>query len=107
MNYANITTCDVCNGEGLGVVLWVTGCDVHCHGCHNPETWDPSSGNKFTSEVLDVLVKELSKDGIDRLTLTGGHPLMPCNRETIKDIIKHIRKSLIIFVLSIIKILLY
>ena len=92
MNYESITTCDVCNGKGLGVVLWVSGCDVQCKGCHNMETWDANSGNEFTNETLSLLIEELKRDGIERLTLTGGHPLMPCNRQQVKEIIEHVRE---------------
>ena len=79
MNYESITTCDVANGEEIGVVLWVSGCDLHCPGCHNQETWDPSSGKPFDDKAKEVLFKELSKEEIKRLTISGGHPLMPCN----------------------------
>ena len=91
MNYESITTCDVCNGEGVGVVLWVSGCDIHCPGCHNKETWDPNSGKTFTSEDFDKIVEQLSRPEITRLTLSGGHPLMPCNRSMINLIIQGIR----------------
>lgn len=91
MNYESITTCDVCNGEGLGVVLWVSGCDVHCKGCHNKDTWEPDSGKKFTEESLKLLCGELNRSSIKRLTLSGGHPLMPCNRSDVKNIIQHVR----------------
>ena len=91
MNYESITTCDVCNGEGIGVVLWVSGCDIQCPGCHNKETWDPSSGKKFTSEAFNKIIEQLNRPEITRFTLSGGHPLMPCNRAAVKTILKNIR----------------
>ena len=66
MNYESITTCDIANGEGLGVVLWVSGCDVQCPGCHNKETWDPSSGKKFDQKAIDLLSNELKRKEINR-----------------------------------------
>lgn len=30
MNYHDITKCDMLNGDGLRVVLWVSGCSYHC-----------------------------------------------------------------------------
>lgn len=91
MNYESITTCDIANGEGLGVVLWVSGCDVQCPGCHNKETWDPSSGKKFDEKALDLLSNELKRKEISRFTISGGHPLMPCNREVVREIIHWVK----------------
>lgn len=93
MNYNSITTCDVCNGEDVGVVLWVSGCDVKCKGCHNKQTWDPNSGKLFDDDALQILDSELNKDEIKRLTISGGHPLMPCNRQDIKNIILWVREN--------------
>lgn len=39
MNYLQITHEDVCNGDGLRVVLWLSGCSHHCYNCQNPQTW--------------------------------------------------------------------
>ena len=93
MHYSGITTCDVCNGEGIGVVLWVSGCDVKCKGCHNKETWDPQHGKDFDVDALNELMCELERPEISRLTLSGGHPLMPCNRECVKSLIELIRDA--------------
>ena len=91
MNYTAITTCDICNGEDLGVVLWVSGCDVKCPGCHNKETWDPEAGKPFTEATLKLILTELERPELTRLTLSGGHPLMPCNRSAITDLILEVR----------------
>ena len=93
MNITNITTCDVCNGEGLGVVVWVSGCDIKCPGCHNQETWDPTYGTKFTEEHEKLIFKELNRSEISRITFSGGHPLMPCNIDKVKDLIIQIRSN--------------
>lgn len=91
MNFCGITTCDVCNGSGIGVVLWVSGCDIHCPGCHNKETWDPNYGKKFTINDKLKLFEELKRPEITRLTLSGGHPLMPCNRKEILNLIQDVK----------------
>ena len=51
LRYHNITKDDMLNGEGLRVVLWVSGCPHKCKGCHNPQTWDPNSGITFDEEA--------------------------------------------------------
>ena len=87
MNYMKIVPCDIANGEGVRVSLFVSGCNHHCPGCHNPQTWDPNAGQPFTEETLNELIELLRPDYIQGLTLTGGDPLYPENREIISDII--------------------
>lgn len=91
MNYQKITKYDIANGEGVRVVLWVSGCNHHCEGCHNPETWDPTSGQPFTKETMDELLEALEPDYIAGLTLSGGDPLFPKNRETVYKILKTVK----------------
>lgn len=94
MNYKKITTCDICNGDGLGVVLWVSGCDVHCKGCHNMGTWDFDSGDIWGIYSNQVLISELKKPYISRLTLSGGHPLAPKNIKECTALCKSVKKNL-------------
>ena len=65
MNYHNITTDDMLNGDGLRTVLWVAGCSHHCKGCQNPITWDENGGLPFDEaaekelfEKSELLLKE-------------------------------------------------
>ena len=75
MNYHNITKDDMKNGDGLRVVLWVSGCDHHCKGCHNPQTWEFDSGIPFDTNAMNELLNALDKPYIQGLTLTGGNPI--------------------------------
>lgn len=63
------------NGDGLRCVVWFAGCKHHCPGCHNPETWDFNCGHEITSEDMQIIYDQLSKEEISGLTLTGGDPL--------------------------------
>ena len=47
------------NGDGLRVVLWVSGCEHHCPGCHNPITWNPDDGIVFDDAAKQEIFKEL------------------------------------------------
>ena len=53
-----VTVDDMLNGDGLRTVLWVSGCDHHCHGCHNPQTWNEKSGLPFDEKAKAELAKE-------------------------------------------------
>lgn len=75
MNYHNIDHCDMLNGEGIRVSLWVSGCSLHCKGCQNPQTWRFNSGIPFDEDALNELYKALDKPYIQGLTLTGGNPM--------------------------------
>lgn len=92
MNYHNISKDNMNNGDGVRVVLWVSGCEHHCPECHNPETWNYSSGINFDGNALAEIYDELSKDYVNGITFSGGDPLAPQNREFVEHIIKWISK---------------
>ena len=93
MNYHNITTDDMLNGDGLRVVLWVSGCSQKCFNCHNPQTWDFNSGIPFTEETMQELLDDLSQPYISGLTLSGGHPLEYQNINTVYRIVKTVKEK--------------
>ncbi len=90
MNYHNITKCDVLNGEGVRVVLWVSGCSHHCKNCHNAVTWDENGGLPFDECAKQELFDALDNDDIDGITFSGGDPLFLGNREVVGNLIKEI-----------------
>ena len=91
MYYCNINKVDVCNGEGLRVVLWLSGCSHKCKGCQNPQTWDADSGIPFNESAKEELFRELDKDYISGLTLTGGDPLHETNLDGVLNLVNEIR----------------
>lgn len=91
MNYHNITKDDMLNGEGLRVVLWVSGCSHHCKNCQNPITWDPDDGLPFDEAAKAELFAELEKPYISGITLSGGDPLYCGNRGAIGELVKEIK----------------
>ena len=86
MNYMKITKCDIANGPGCRVTLWVSGCEHHCFNCHNPETWPTTAGKPFTKQTMDTLIALTAPYYIAGLTFSGGDPLHPANRETVMKI---------------------
>ena len=93
VNYHMIRTDDMLNGDGLRVVLFLSGCEHQCNGCHNPETWDVGSGKPLTISVLKKIYQELDKDYISGITLSGGDPFHPANRAFVLYLLKDIRKK--------------
>lgn len=93
MNYHKIEKTSVANGTGIRVVLWVSGCSLHCKGCHNPETWDLCSGKPFNEEAKKELFDALDKPYIQGITLSGGHPLENENLEDVYLLIKEIKEK--------------
>ena len=91
MNYIKVTKNDIANGIGIGCVLWVSGCDIHCKNCHNQSTWDFNAGQPFTEDTMQEILLTLTKPYISRLTLSGGHPLDPHNAPKVLEIVKRVK----------------
>lgn len=92
MFYHNITHDDMNNGEGIRVVLWVSGCEHRCSECHNRETWSYQSGINFDNKALTELYDEMNKDYVTGVTFSGGDPLAPRNREFVEHILTWLKK---------------
>lgn len=90
MRYHNITKDDMLNGDGLRTVLWVSGCNHNCKECHNPVTWDIRGGIPFDDAAKKELFEALDKSYMSGLTLSGGDPLHPDNREDIAKLIDEV-----------------
>ena len=91
MYYAGIKNHDVANGPGFRVTLFVSGCRNRCKGCFNPETWSFTYGQEFTGETLQELVRLIDNDNIQGLSILGGDPFEPENRETVYEICKLVK----------------
>ena len=93
MKYHNITKDDMLNGDGLRVVLWVSGCEHHCPGCQNPVTWDPQDGVEFNEDAEKEIFEQLEKDYISGITFSGGDPLFPANEKTVTEFAKRLKSQ--------------
>lgn len=94
MNYAAIKNCDIANGPGVRVSLFVSGCTHHCPGCFNEVAWDFDYGVPFTEEVMDKIVDMMRPDYIKGLTLLGGEPFEPQNQQGIVQLLRKVKAQL-------------
>lgn len=93
MKYAEIKNCDIANGPGVRVTLFVSGCTHHCEGCFNPETWDFQYGAPFTKETEEQLLTALSPAYIAGLTLLGGEPLEYSNWTALLPLLRAVKRQ--------------
>ena len=94
MYYGEIKNCDIANGEGVRVTLFVSGCTNHCKNCFQPQTWDFCYGQPFTTETEDYLLSLLSPVYINGLTLLGGEPFEPENQAPLLAFLRRFRTAL-------------
>lgn len=93
MKFHNITKDDMLNGDGLRVVLWVSGCSHYCEDCQNKITWDPNVGVDFDEKAKQEIFDELEKDYIKGITFSGGDPLYSSNVQEVLALAQEIRKE--------------
>jgi anaerobic ribonucleoside-triphosphate reductase activating protein len=92
MNYASIRKCDIANGEGIRVSLFVSGCTHRCRGCFNPEQWDFDYGRPFAADTENEILEALDNDFIDGLTILGGEPMEPENQRALVPFLRRLRE---------------
>ena len=94
MYYGEIKNCDIANGEGGRVTLFVSGCTNRCKNCLQPQTWDFSYGQPFTAETEERLLSLLSPSYINGLTVLGGEPFEPDNQRALLPFLHRLRQQL-------------
>ena len=94
MNYAEIKNCDIANGPGVRVSLFVSGCTHRCKGCFNEIAWDFAYGKPFTQETIDQIITMLKPAYVRGLTLLGGEPFEPQNQGAIVELLRQIKQQL-------------
>lgn len=93
MNYATIKDCDIANGPGVRVSLFVSGCTHHCKGCFNEVAWDFDYGEPFTQETIEYILKLMKPPHIEGLTLLGGEPFEVRNQLPIVELLRCVKKE--------------
>lgn len=83
MNYGEIKTNDIANGEGVRTSLFVSGCRHRCKNCFNEPTWDFSYGEPFTEETMAKIFESCEPEWINGLSILGGEPFEPENQKVL------------------------
>jgi anaerobic ribonucleoside-triphosphate reductase activating protein len=90
--YGNLKKCDIANGVGVRVTLFVSGCTNHCPDCFQPQTWDFHYGKLFTDHTRAEIFAELDKPYINGLTVLGGEPFEPENQRDLLPLLQEVRR---------------
>jgi anaerobic ribonucleoside-triphosphate reductase activating protein len=94
MRYAGIIYDDTAAAPGLCLSFYTQGCDQHCPGCHNPETWDFDGGHEFTAQTIDNIISGIKRNGLTRnFAVLGGEPLAPNNLFLTAMVVQTVRQA--------------
>ena len=91
MRWAKIRTEDIANGPGFRVSIYVQGCNNHCPGCFNPETWDFEGGREFNNAVKNKFLELGNNKKIAGFSILGGEPLQ--QGKDMLDLVKEIKET--------------
>lgn len=93
MNWAEIKTNDIANGEGVRTSLFVSGCRHHCKNCFNDIAWDFGYGELFTEETMEKIFDSIDHPWINGVTLLGGEPFEPENQRVLVPFLVMLREK--------------
>ena len=91
MHYGALKKCDIANGIGVRVTLFVSGCTNHCPDCFQPQTWDFGYGKEFTEDTKAEIFAELDKPFVNGLTVLGGEPFEPRNQRELLPLLREVK----------------
>lgn len=91
MRYFQIRSMDISNGIGIGASVFLSGCHLHCKNCHNQELWDFNSGNEYTNDAKNKILKTIQPKWVERFSILGGEPLETINLKELLALIENIK----------------
>lgn len=94
MNYLKIIPETITDGEGLRTAIYVSGCENHCKGCFNPESWDYKAGQELTDKVIDDFIENIRNNPLlEGVSILGGDPFAPCNRTGLLNLLEKLNNA--------------
>ena len=88
LNFSDVKYCDLVNGTGIGISLFVSGCNINCPGCFNKKAQNFNFGYSFNQDTMDSLLRGGCNNNIDHLSILGGEPLDAANYQGVLQIAK-------------------
>lgn len=93
---------DISNGPGFRTTIFLSGCPgviwnsklkryTHCDGCFNFEAWDFNKGNILDGYLMNEILKSLSYEYINGVSILGGEPLCKQNQQEVAKIIESVK----------------
>lgn len=86
MNILKLQQYDINNGDGVRASIWTAGCNHRCKGCWSSSTWNKDQGAPYI-ELKEDIIKLLSNNNIDGVSILGGDPLLGVMEYNDRDII--------------------
>ncbi len=87
-NIIGINFESIVDGDGVRVVVFFSGCNHKCKGCHNPTSHDFVAGRAFDDEIQSRIIEYIKETPfIAGVTLSGGDPMYSAD-----DVIPFIQK---------------
>jgi anaerobic ribonucleoside-triphosphate reductase activating protein len=93
MRYNTVRQLDIANGPGCRVSLFIQGCSFNCPGCFNTIARDFDGGKEFTAQTLEAIFALAEPSHISGLSILGGEPLHPRNREDTLKLAREFKKK--------------
>ena len=93
MRYNKIRKMDIADGPGVRVSIFVQGCTFNCKNCFNPETHDFNEGKEFDKNTINRVLELCENENIEGLSILGGEPMHPLNREGTKELAKAFKEK--------------
>ncbi|MGN1237903.1 MAG: anaerobic ribonucleoside-triphosphate reductase activating protein [Muribaculaceae bacterium] len=88
LNVIDIIEGTTVDGPGLRTSIYFAGCEHHCFGCHNPQSWDSHAGKPMT---IDDIMRVVEYNDFN-VTFSGGDPLFQA--EGVAELAQRIKKQL-------------
>ncbi|GAU77027.1 radical SAM protein [Fusibacter sp. 3D3] len=82
LNVFHIESMGTLDGPGIRTVIFLKGCPLRCHYCHNPESWQDQTENWMQQDELMALIMKMKpyyKNG-GGVTFSGGEPLLQARK---------------------------
>lgn len=85
------------NGDGIRIIVWFLGCDIHCEKCHNKEYWDFNNPNfeDFSEKHIKLVIDEMddNQNIYSGLSVLGGEPFSVRNIDDVIDLCENFKNN--------------